>query len=133
MAENLYTPNLMGMDPQTARTMRDLVDRVNYLTTELDMVRGMIISSSPGVDAARRENPQPGIVTIPCREDGGQDGFIRVNSDGVINSYVNPIESLFPYADITIVGNVGAGTDTLHTFTLPAGTLSLDGDWIRFV
>lgn len=126
--DNLYTPNLSGMDPQTTRVFRDLVERVNYLTTELDRVRENI--PNPG---ARKENPQSGIISIPCRNDGGQDGFIRVSSDGVISSYANSVESLFPYTDITIVGNVGAGTDTLHTFTLPANTLASDGDWIRFV
>jgi hypothetical protein len=125
---NLYSPNLSGMDPQVSRTIRDLVDRINYLTSELDTVRGDMPTGG-----AKKENPQPGIVSIPCRDAGGQDGFIRVNQDGVVQSYVNPVESIFPYTDLSSVGNVGAGTDTLHTFTLPANTLSADGDWIRFV
>jgi hypothetical protein len=29
------------------------------------------------------------------------------------------------------VGNVGAGPDVLHTFTLPANSLATDGDWLR--
>lgn len=132
--DNLYVPNLSGMDPQTARLVRDLVDRTNYLTTELDRVRGLVMSASPGVDAAKRENPIPGVLSIPCREYGGQDGFIRVNKDGVIQSYVNPIESLFPYVDITVVTNITTGLDLLHSFTLPAGTLANDGDmlWVRY-
>jgi hypothetical protein len=135
MAENLYTPNLMGMDSQAARVIRDLADRVNYLTTELDRVRGMTMLSSPGVDAAKRENPQPGIITIPYRDGGGEDGFIRVSPDGIITSYTNPVESIFPYTDITTIGNVGAGLDSLHSFSLPANSLAFDGDavWFRYV
>lgn len=35
--------------------------------------------------------------------------------------------------DSSVVGNVGGGLDTLHTYTLPANTLSTNGDWIRAV
>lgn len=132
---NLYVPPaLPGLDARAERVIRDLADRMNYLTTELDRVREMVHTASPGVDAARREDPQAGIVTIPYRDHGGQDGFIRVNKDGVIQSYVNPIEGLFPYVDLTVVGNVTTGLDQLHTFTLPANTLSNDGDilWVRY-
>lgn len=31
----------------------------------------------------------------------------------------------------TPVGNVNAGPDTLHTFTLPSGSLATNGDWLR--
>lgn len=126
---NLYTPSLGGMDPQTARVIRDLADRVNYLTTELDAVRGGV----PGfmTTRAEKENPQPGIITIPS---DGQDGFIRVSKDGVIHSYTNPGNSIFPYVDISTKGNITTGLDVLHTFTMPAGTLAFDGDalWLRY-
>jgi hypothetical protein len=110
--------------------IEDLAARVNYLTTELDRVRGLTMMSSPGVDAAKRENPQAGIVAIPYRHDGGQDGFIRVSKDGVITSYVNPLESDFPHVDIASVGNVTTGLDQLHAYTLKRGTLANNGDYI---
>lgn len=34
------------------------------------------------------------------------------------------------HRDTTTVGNVGAGSDTLHTFSLPAGSLATDGDYL---
>ena len=125
---NLYVPS---GDLSSPRVIRDLIDRINYLTTELDLVRGSVPHQMSIM--ARKENPIAGLVTIPTRNDGGQDGFIRVNPDGVISSYVNPIESLFPYVDITNVGTVGGGIDTLHTFTIPAGTLADNGDMIKFI
>lgn len=128
---NLYTPNLSGMDSQTARIIRDLADRVNYLTTELDRVRSNVPNQVG--DMALRQNPQPGIITIPYRDDGGQDGFIRISSDGVIVSYTNPVESIFPYTDITTIGNVGAGLDSLHSFSLPANSLANDGDSVWYL
>lgn len=122
---NLYTPNLSGMDPQSARIIRDLADRVNYLTTEVDRMKRE--APDPG---ARKENPIPGILTIPYRSHGGQDGFIRVNQDGVISSYSNPVESIFPYVDLSTAGNVGTGTDPLHSYSLGAGILAIDGDYL---
>jgi hypothetical protein len=35
------------------------------------------------------------------------------------------------YSSTTVVGNVGAGVDTLDTYTVPAGTLSTNGDFLR--
>lgn len=37
------------------------------------------------------------------------------------------------FATADIVGNIGAGTDDLHTFTLPAGSLKTNGDKISFI
>lgn len=124
---NLYFPgSLPGLDSRTARVIQDLFDRVNYLTTELEMVKGR----DPSVGMAKRESPQQGIITIPIRNDGGRDGQIRVNKDGVIVSYVNPVESLFPYIDISTAANSGAGLDPLHSFSLPAGSLATNGDYL---
>ncbi len=36
------------------------------------------------------------------------------------------------HRNLTTVGNVGAGIDSLHSFPLPANSLALDGDWVRF-
>lgn len=129
---NQYSLNLPGIDPQTARVFQDLADRVNYLTTEVDRIRGDIPTRVSV--KAKKENPIPGILSIPCREDGGQDGFVRVNPDGVIVSYANPVESIFPYVDVSVVGNVTTGLDQLHSFTLPANTLANNGDalWVRY-
>src|SRR5262245_47848991 len=33
--------------------------------------------------------------------------------------------------DTSTVGNVGAGLDTLHTFSLPAGSLATNGDYLQ--
>lgn len=89
---NLYAvPSLPNLDPQAKRVIEDLAARVNYLTTELDRVRGSM--PDPG---AQKERPIPGIITIPPTGTLGQSGSVRVNQDGVIVSYVNPNGS-FPY------------------------------------
>ncbi len=36
------------------------------------------------------------------------------------------------HRDISVVGNVTTGLDSLHTFTLPANSLATNGDWVRF-
>jgi hypothetical protein len=82
-------------------------------------------------EKAKKENPITGIITIPSP---GGDGFIRVNEDGVIASYTNPAKSIFPYMDLSSRGNITTGLDSLHSFTLPAGSLAFDGDclWVRY-
>jgi hypothetical protein len=35
------------------------------------------------------------------------------------------------HVDFSTVGNVGAGPDVLHTYTLPANSLATDGDFLR--
>src|SRR5690242_20036603 len=107
-------PALPGLDPRVNRVIQDLADRVNYLTTELDRVRGGM--PDPG---ARRENPQPGFITIPSPSGDG-DGFIRVNEDGVIKSYTNPTvvggmrRNLFlDYTTTTTVANTTTETSLL--------------------
>ena len=35
--------------------------------------------------------------------------------------------------DSSVVGNVGTGLDVLHTFSLPAGSLATDGDYLTIV
>ena len=122
-----YVPgHIPGVEARTARLIQQLFEMNNRLSDEIAQLRASI----PPV-GAKKENPIQGMINIPYRTDGGQDGFIRVNKDGVIVSYTNPTESIFPYSDITIVGNVGAGIQTLHSFNLPAGTLANNGHWIR--
>jgi hypothetical protein len=125
---NLYTlGNLPGVEPQTRRVFQDLVDQLNFLTGEVGRLRERDLEVIPkGV--ALKQSPIEGIITIPYRNYGGQDGQIRVSRDGVIVSYVNPAESIFPYVDLSVIGNITTGTDNLHSFTLPAGVLDEDGD-----
>lgn len=132
---NLYFPgSLPGLDPRTDRVIKDLFDRVNYLTTELGTLRARDISILP-IDAARRENPQKGIITIPG---SGRDGFIRVNEYGVIVSYASPIlsgssqQSLL-FTDPTDHANSGASETTVVTVTIPSGTLKQTGDFLEYV
>lgn len=86
---NLYFPGKMGnASPDSVREMQNLYDRVNYLTQEIDNLRGSIpdqISQS-----AAKENPVQGVLTIPSTGFGGSNGFIRISKDGVIQSYTNP-------------------------------------------
>lgn len=118
---NKYVPgSIPGVDPATAQMIRELYQRTNMLQDRMD---GMRVDTSPA--GAKKEKPVPGILTIPGPD---QDGFIRVSPDGVIVSYTSPSFGVFPYVDITVVGNVGAGTDSLHSFGLPVGTLANDGD-----
>lgn len=115
---NLYTPNLSGMDPQTSRTFRDLVERVNYLTTELDRVRGTMPESG-----AMKERPQPGTLVIPSPNG---DGFVRVNEDGVIKSYGNPVKAgyVLPLALSSSETQVSSSSETdLRVTTIPANLI----------
>lgn len=121
---------LPGIEPQTRRVFQDLVDQLNFLTGEVTRLKERDLVVMPR-GAARRESPVEGIISIPCRDFGGQDGFARVSKDGVVVSYVNPTESLFPYVDVTTVNSSGAGPDVLHTFQLPANSLALDGDYLK--
>lgn len=34
------------------------------------------------------------------------------------------------HRNLTIIGNIGVGVDDLHSFTLPAGSLAADGDFL---
>ena len=130
---NLYHPGTMpGLDPRTNRVMMDLFDRVNYLTTELDRVRGMAESASPGVDSAKREQNTEGLITIPGSK---SNGFIRVSKDGVIISYASEVGDLIGIpinlqSRTDTVNSVGNGPDTLHTFILRANTLRNTGDYL---
>lgn len=127
---NLYSLGaLPGFDPQARRTMQDLVDQLNFLTGEVGRLKERDLVVMP-TGAARRESPIEGTITIPYRDAGGQDGLLRVSKDGVIVSYVNPAESIFPYVDTSLVNSSGAGPDILHTYTLPANSLANDGDYL---
>lgn len=117
--------NLPDTDPHVRRVMQDLTDRINYLTDELGRVKNVV---RPSPTSARRENPKEGIISLPFP---GGPGFIRVNEDGVIASYTSPADDIFPYVDTRAVGNVGAGTDTLHTYKLRAGILANNFDIVK--
>lgn len=130
---NLYSPpSLPGMDPQASRVIRDLVERINYLTLEVDRVRGDI----PGTMTfkAKKESPIPGIITIPHLSG---NGFIRVNEDGVISSYTNP--SSLPTGQVTTLFTglsgafAGSGTVTTNITTIRGGTIFGDGDYFEVI
>lgn len=129
MPTNPYSiANLPNADPRLLRILRDMVDRTNALEDEMEKMKSI---PPQLLNLAKKENPVEGIITIPS---SGGDGFIRVSKDGAIVSYTNPIDSIFPYLDLSIAGNVTTGLDQLHSFTLPANTLANDGDslWIRY-
>src|SRR5262245_14063568 len=107
---NLY---VLPSDHNNRRVMQDLVDRVNFLTGELDRVRGLANSASPGVDAAKRESPGTGILEIPSPSGSG---FIRVNEDGVIKDYAAPAHNP-ELIGICIYTNVSNGTIITNTTT----------------
>src|SRR5690348_6815882 len=117
---NLYAvPSLPGVDPNVTRVITDLAARVNYLTTEIDRLR----SDVPKQVAmkARKENPVQGIVTIPSPQG---NGFVRVNEDGSIVSYGNPVRS--GYADPIYLGENEASTissseTNIRTVIIPPG------------
>lgn len=46
------------------------------------------------------------------------------------NGYIIGIAKTIHFNTIT-VGNVGAGLDSLHSFSLPAGSLAADGDYVK--
>src|SRR5262245_46965128 len=118
------------MDPQAIRVIRDLVDRINFLTMEVGRLAERDLTVMPN-GVARKENPIEGVINIPSRGfNTAQDGLVRVSRDGVIVSYINPTEPTFPYVDNSTVNNSGAGPDTLHTFSLPANSLRNDKDYI---
>lgn len=113
-------PNLPGIDPQVRRVMQDMTDRINFLTGELDRVKGIAMSASPGVDAARKETPGEGIVIIPSP---AGDGFIRVNKDGVIVSYTNPtiVPGMHRNLFLEYTANVTVANTTTETSLLGPG------------
>lgn len=130
---NLYAlPTLPGTDPQSRRVMQDLVDQLNYLTGEVERLKREI----PDV-GARKENPQPGIISIPSFD---SNGFIRVNEDGVIVSYVNPSPMLLNVglsgSYFTDVATYQTGANTNETdFSVKiveANTFADDGDFMLF-
>lgn len=120
---NKYVPGTIpGVDPRTARMIQELYERTNQLQGRIDEVEANILP--PG---AKKETPQAGLLYVPGR---GQDGFARISPDGVIVSYTNPTEDTYPYVDLRSIGNIGGGTDTLHSFDLPANDLAKDGDYL---
>jgi hypothetical protein len=62
--------------------------------------------------------------------DNGSDGFqLMIALDTYIKSFAARVIS----TSITKVGNVGAGSDVLHTHVIPAGTLAANGNMISLI
>lgn len=82
---NRYVPgSIPGVDPQTARLIQKLYEQDNQLKDEIDNLRKSIPDAG-----VQRERPVPGILTIPGNS---SDGFLRVNPEGLIKSYTNPVQ-----------------------------------------
>lgn len=132
--------NLPGIDPHVRRVMQDMTDRINYLTGELDQVRSVAMSASPGIDAARKENPAEGVIAIPGQ---GSPGFIRVSQDGVIKGYgafpnlsANGQIIGVPYTITSrndVVPTVGAALTVLHAVTIPPNSLASNKDFLEII
>ncbi len=128
-------PNLPNTDPRVTRVIQDLADRVNYLQLELENVR-KIAADVKGL--AKAANPLSGILTIPGFEN---DGFVRVNSDGVVSSYGSPTPLTYDvslmgtfYTDTAVHQTPASTTETtLSSVTIPTNTLANDGDYLLVI
>jgi hypothetical protein len=127
-----YQPgSIDGLSSSANREVQNIYDRLNYLTQEVQRLGGI----DPTTGMAKAEKPQAGIITIPGE---AQDGFIRVNVDGVISSYVNPVASLIGLSlfgsyltDVTVYQTGGNTTETNFTVkTLESNLLANDGDFL---
>lgn len=128
---------VLPSDPNNPRVMQDLVDRINFLTGEVERMKEQQMNLI--APFATKASPAPGIISLPSL---GAPGFIRVTPDGIVHSYSGPTNISsngqiigLPYVihtNFTTVGNVGGGVDTLHTYTMPANTLAADGDFLEY-
>lgn len=62
------------------------------------------------------------VVTL----DGSQTLTNKTLTGAILKGYPRTIE-----VNTTTVGNVGGGTDPLHSFSLPAGSLATNGDYLK--
>ena len=60
----------------------------------------------------------------------GAVGSLSVTVANLRSFLLSGLAVAFP-PDTSVVGNVGAGVDALHTFTLPANSLRSNGDYLR--
>lgn len=65
-------------------------------------------------------------INTPTITDLVATGTTVIKSNGYIVGYPRTIA-----ADFSSVGNVGGGTDTLRSITIPANTLAANGDWLE--
>lgn len=134
-SQNLYLPGRVeGASPAAVREIQNLYDRVNYLLQEIERMGSAFPEMVEG--AAKKEAPVQGVLTIPSTGYGGQNGFVRISKDGVIQSYANPTSigsgapkwfnkssTLFDTAANTTETNFG-------TITVPPNTLANNEDFV---
>ena len=70
------------------------------------------------------------IIRNPGDVGGPQSSLVDAELDNII-AWAK-LASRCIKRDTSTVGNVGAGLDVLHTFSLPAGSLATDGDYLTF-
>jgi len=73
-------------------------------------------------------------TNAPSITASGNDSNINLNLRGKGTGRVSILGT--PWAiqvDTSTVGNVGGGLDTLHTYSLPAGSLATNGDYLKVV
>jgi len=78
-----------------------------------------------GTEKARIENDGKFVTTGGITIDGSPDVIIKTN--GQIVGYPRTID-----VNTGSTGNVGGGLDSLYSFSLPAGSLATNGDWVRW-
>lgn len=131
--ENRYVvPQIPGFDPRGARVLQDFADRLNYLTGEVERARKELDVRLEG--KSTRQSVAPGTITFPYQQG---NGMVRVNSEGMVTSYINPVPPVsyqsFIYVDLTNRPNSVATETLIATITIPAGTLKKRGDFIEYV
>lgn len=81
---------------------------------------------------ARVQNPLRPLLIRRLGDAGGPRGDdVEAELDNIIAFIKQGVRCI--HRDTSTVGNVGGGLDTLHTFSLPAGTLATNGDYIRTI
>lgn len=117
---NKYVPGVIpGVDPNTAKMIRELYQRTNMLSDRIDEVYPMI----PPV-GAKKESPVAGYLNIPGNV---QDGFARVTKDGVISSYTNPVTNGRVTPLLTFQGDMDVQVNVLT----PLFSVKIEGNTMR--
>ncbi|MBL7739620.1 MAG: hypothetical protein JNK14_10395, partial [Chitinophagaceae bacterium] len=104
-------------------------------TTDMSSQLGVISSSSTKVAFKARAAASTSVNLIEGQNSAstnlftvGPTGLISFATGSAMPKAIGSLKQLY-----TTVGNVGAGEDDLQTYSIPAGTLATDGDYIDFV
>jgi len=83
------------------------------------------------VSLARTNSPLGKLIIRNIGDVGGpRSDLVDAELDNIIAWAKNSPRVI--KVDVSVVGNVGAGLDSLHSFSLPANSLATNGDWVRF-